>query len=209
MLSDLGSPSNGSRILPLEDNDVYKSIYDHPKRGRPEYGYAGNRCFTPEARFTGIMDFLTQSPEHMHASYTKKKLGTFYKEDMAANRKHYMDPLDNNQLPTDQSLLPQPAHVPRVASPLAMSRGATPVWNSRDGGTSRDGTPAWNTHQDTMGSRMGTAGSPGASRLNTAGSRLNTAGSTSKRVSKDGKDNGQSYAEMFRLDDMKGYEYAI
>ena len=97
MLSDLGSPSNGSRILPLEENDVYKSIYDHSKRERPEYGYAGNRCFTPEARFTGIMDFLTQSPEHMHASYNKKKLGTFYKEDMAANRKHYMDPLDNNQ----------------------------------------------------------------------------------------------------------------
>jgi hypothetical protein len=56
---------------------------------------------------------------------------------------------------------------------------------------------------------MGTAGSPGASRLNTAGSRLNTAGSTSKKGSKEGKDNGQSYAEMFRLDDMKGYEYAI
>jgi hypothetical protein len=53
-----------------------------------------------------------------------------------------------------------------------------------------------------MGSRMGTAGSPGAS-------RLNTAGSTSKKASKDGKYNGQSYAEMFRLDDMKGYEYAI
>ena len=104
----------------------------------PKYGFAGNRCFTPEARFTGVMDFLTQvtsffvvpvsrkssvvcsdecnylvsqSPAEMHSSYTKTKLGSFYQNDMAINRNHYTDPLDNNQIPPHQSLLPQVCHL--------------------------------------------------------------------------------------------------
>jgi hypothetical protein len=152
---NLNSPSRG----PSRGRSEHK---DAPSQ-RPEYGYAGNRSFTPEGRFTGVMDFLTQAPEQVHASYNKTKLGDFYQLDLAENRKHYMDPLDHNQLPQDQSQLSQPAHVPRVSA-------ATPA-------LSRLTTPAWNGKQLEAASRIGTAGSAGRSRLNTAGSRLNTAGS--------------------------------
>jgi len=46
----------------------------------------------------------------MHSSYTKTRLGSFYRKDMATNRNHYTDPLDNNQIPPHQSLLPQVYH---------------------------------------------------------------------------------------------------
>jgi hypothetical protein len=49
---------------------------------RPEYGYAGNRSFTPEARFTGVMEFLTKAPAEAHASYIASRLGTLCNWDL-------------------------------------------------------------------------------------------------------------------------------
>jgi len=65
---------------------------------------------------------VSQSPAEMHSSYTKTKLGSFYQNDMAINRNHYTDPLDNNQIPPHQSLLPQVG--PLIYSP-AVGRAHT------------------------------------------------------------------------------------
>lgn len=48
-MSALDTPSIQKRGEPLDGDSQ-----------APKYGFAGNRCFTPEARFTGVMDFLTQ-----------------------------------------------------------------------------------------------------------------------------------------------------
>jgi hypothetical protein len=66
---------------------IREASCDSPTK-RPEYGYAGNRSFTPEARFTGVLDFLTEAPHHLHASYNKSRLGQDFQNDLAANRSH-------------------------------------------------------------------------------------------------------------------------
>ena len=163
------------------------TLRDTPQK--PQYSYAGNRSFTPEARFRGVMDFLTEAPAESHASYNDSKLGDFYQNDLAANRHHYMDPLDHNQICAKQDhphgLLQESAHVPRVVTPGTPGFSHTTIGSGIIGSGSK---VASRTMME-FGSRMGTSGSlRGGSQLNSAaGSRLNTADKQRQSSARDSK----------------------
>lgn len=66
---------NQSTVSEARSSCEFSDEHEAPSH-RPEYGYAGNRSFTPDARFTGVMEFLTQAPPEAHASYNASRLGT-------------------------------------------------------------------------------------------------------------------------------------